>query len=61
MFVVFILYSANLDPYYVGQTEDLARSVEEHNSHVFQFSSTKITRDWAVYFFITCESRAQAV
>ena len=61
MFLVYILYSEKLDQYYVGQTEDLSRRIEEHNSHVFKYSSTKITDDWHLYFSIDCESRTQAV
>ncbi|WP_425639070.1 GIY-YIG nuclease family protein [Algoriphagus yeomjeoni] len=61
MFVVYILYSVKVDQFYIGQSEDFGRRIEEHNSHIFQSASTKITNDWSLYFSLECETRAQAV
>jgi putative endonuclease len=61
MFIVYILYSQKLDHYYVGQTENIERRIMEHNLHVFQSASTKVTDDWTLYFSLNCHSRVQAV
>jgi putative endonuclease len=58
---VYILYSKEIDRYYVGQTQDLAVRLDQHLNKVFYKGHTKQANDWIVYFTITCSSRNQAV
>jgi putative endonuclease len=60
-FFVYILYSPNLDRYYIGQTEDLERRFVEHNTHYFEKSSTRTADDWQMYLSVQCNSREQSV
>jgi predicted GIY-YIG superfamily endonuclease len=43
---VYILYSASLDKYYIGETRDLAERLAAHNSGKYGVSYTKKTNDW---------------
>jgi len=58
---VYILYSAQTDKYYIGQTEDLERRLIEHNSHLFQDSYTKISSDWKMKISLACSLKKQAI
>ena len=61
MFYIYILYSKNIDTFYVGQTIDLHKRVEEHNSKFYDNTYTAKTNDWILYFSIECDSRKQAI
>jgi putative endonuclease len=61
LFYVYILYSTTTDSFYIGQTEDLERRLDEHNLHLFKFSYTSRASDWEVFFTIKCTSRRQAI
>ena len=45
---VYILYSAKSDRYYVGETDDVARRVELHNTGYFKGAFTSGADDWIV-------------
>jgi len=61
MFYIYILYSKNMDSFYVGQTLDLQKRVEEHLSKFYDNTYTGKTNDWILYFSIECDSRRQAI
>ena len=50
-----------MDAFYVGQTIDLHKRVEEHNSKFYDNTYTSKTNDWNLYFSIECDSRKQAI
>ncbi|PWJ54751.1 putative endonuclease [Dyadobacter jejuensis] len=58
-FVVYILFSASLGKYYVGQTQDLEVRLQQHNSGRGKFTSTGAP--WAVVHQQTFATRAEAV
>ncbi|MBC7912783.1 MAG: GIY-YIG nuclease family protein [Pyrinomonadaceae bacterium] len=39
LFFVYIIYSAKLDRYYVGHTEDLAKRLNDHNTGLSTYTS----------------------
>ena len=59
MFYAYILYSATLGRFYVGQTEDLANRLKEHGQGRGIY--TQQTSDWIVVYSEMCISRADAV
>ena len=61
MFYIYILYSKNLDVFYVGQTIDLQKRVEEHNSKFYDNTFTSKSTDWILHHSIKCDSRKQAI
>ncbi|HEY5591715.1 MAG TPA: GIY-YIG nuclease family protein [Paludibacter sp.] len=61
MFYVYILYSKIIDAYYVGQTIDVNKRIEEHNSKFYKNTSTAKANDWMLHFLIECTSRNQAI
>ncbi|WP_133554344.1 GIY-YIG nuclease family protein, partial [Algoriphagus boseongensis] len=58
---VYILYSKSTDRFYVGQTVDLEKRLEEHNQNTFSKAHTKNVNDWEIFFSIECSSRNQAI
>ncbi|MFO7824739.1 MAG: GIY-YIG nuclease family protein [Cyclobacterium sp.] len=58
-YYVYILYSASLDRFYVGQTQDLEARLQRHNSG--RNKSTKAGVPWEMVLFETCVDRTEAV
>ena len=58
---VYIIYSKNLNKYYVGETSDLQKRLEEHKSGFYVNSYTSKAQDWILFFQIDCEHKAQAL
>ena len=59
--VVYVLYSALLDSYYVGQSQDISTRLAWHIDKVFVRNFTKRAADWVLFLLIECKSRKQAV
>lgn len=57
---VYILCSKSGHTYYIGETEDLNRRLDEHNNHFFRGAQTTRARDWEIYLTIPCFDRIQA-
>jgi putative endonuclease len=58
-YFVYILESELNGSYYVGQTEDLQKRLEEHNKGRVQ--STKYSRPWKLVHYEEYESRSESV
>ena len=50
MAVVYVLYSASVNKFYVGSCVDLEERTEKHLSKHFPGAFTGKTTDWVVYF-----------
>jgi len=46
MFYVYLIRSNQLDQYYIGQTNDLRRRIEEHKTGMSKYTSR--TNDWTI-------------
>ena len=58
-YICYILYSKNLDRYYIGETENLNQRLIQHNSGFFKGCYTSKSSDWEVFHLIICETRQQ--
>ena len=58
---VYIIYSGEVDKYYVGETVNPKERVRRHNVHFYESASTKIASDWKLFLTVKCESRSQAL
>ncbi|MFQ5822136.1 MAG: GIY-YIG nuclease family protein [Candidatus Heimdallarchaeota archaeon] len=59
MFYLYILYSKSHDRYYVGQTDNLEKRLERHNSGMV--SSTKSFVTWKLVYSENYATRSEAV
>ena len=59
MYYVYILYSARVDRYYVGQMDDLTSRLQHHNDG--KVTSTKAYVPWEMKYNETCETRSEAM
>ena len=46
---VYILKSDSLHKYYIGETEDMERRIQQHREGFYEHSFTKITTDWDIF------------
>ncbi len=58
-FFVYIIYSRQLDKYYVGYTADLSKRINEHNSGVSNFTAE--ASDWVLKYYESQQSRLSAM
>lgn len=59
--VVYIIYSAALDKFYIGQTEEFEGRLIKHLLNTDKTSFTSRADDWEEYLLIPCENRTQAL
>ncbi len=59
--VVYILYSKNLDRYYIGSTKDINQRIEFHIGKVFKLNFTKRSEDWELYHSISTKNISVAI
>jgi putative endonuclease len=59
MFIVYILYSSNLDQYYVGHTQNMEDRLSRHNSG--RSLSTKKGKPRILVYTETFETRSEAM
>ena len=58
MFCFYILYSANIDRYYIGHTNNLSERIRKHNSKHKGFTGQ--TDDWVLVYLEEYETKSQA-
>ncbi len=56
---VYIIYSAILDKYYVGYSEDILQRLEQHNSGISDFTAK--ANDWLLKYSVPFASRTDAM
>ena len=59
-FKVYILFSLSSKKYYIGQTNDLERRMEEHN-HISEHSYTSKHRPWELQVTLEMANRSSAM
>ncbi|HYD20477.1 MAG TPA: GIY-YIG nuclease family protein [Flavipsychrobacter sp.] len=58
IYSVYIIFSAKLDKYYVGYTEDLMVRLAQHNEGISDFTS--VAQDWILVYSQPFETREAA-
>ncbi|MDD5572103.1 MAG: GIY-YIG nuclease family protein [Bacteroidales bacterium] len=59
MFTLYIIYSAVLDKYYVGYTENIEQRIRKHNSNHKGFTGKKY--DWVLKYSETFQTKQEAI
>ena len=59
MFYVYLIRSNQLDQYYIGQTNDLRRRIDEHKTGMSKYTSR--TDDWMLVYYEAYTSRSLAM
>ena len=52
MYLVYVIYSAKLNRYYIGTTDNIERRLQEHNDGVYKDSFTCRGVPWEIYLVI---------
>jgi len=62
MIACYIIYSKQIDKFYIGATqEDVNSRLEKHNSSTYGNKFTSQANDWVLFHFIECNSYAQSI
>jgi putative endonuclease len=59
MFFTYILYSATINKYYVGQTDNIENRLRSHHSGISPY--TKIANDWQLVYSESFQTRKEAI
>jgi putative endonuclease len=57
---VYIIQSASSDKFYVGETIDLQKRLDEHNSGLYKGAHTSNYNDWVLMAALPCRDRSHA-
>ena len=60
-YCVYVLYSKEIDSFYIGQTINLEIRIIEHLLHSMEDAYTKRAKDWELYYELLCADRHQAI
>jgi len=62
MYYVYILYSKEIDRYYIGHSNDVQRRLQEHNHPRLRRKYSSQTSDWILVFQVSAgETRSDAL
>jgi len=61
MHYLYVIFSENLNRYYIGETPDIRIRLDQHNKHYFKRGFTKAANDWKFSLTYQCENRTQAL
>ncbi len=61
MHYLYIIFSESLGNYYVGESPDPNRRLEQHNTHYFKNNFTKAASDWALKLKFQTSTKEDAV
>ena len=61
MHYVYILYSEQLDRFYVGQTHDVYSRLSRHNGDYYEGKWTAKGKPWTLFLEIECLDKRQAL
>lgn len=59
MFYIYIIFSNEVNKYYVGQTENIDERVISHNSGISKYTS--ISNNWELVYSESFETRKEAI
>ena len=58
---LYIIYSEQLDKFYVGETSNVEQRISIHNSHEIKSAYTKAASDWVLKLSFNCANRNEAL
>ncbi len=61
MYYVYAVYNRMAKKYYIGQTEDLARRICQHNDHVYVSYTSRFPGEWELIYKESVATRSEAL
>ncbi len=61
MHYLYIIYSKSLNKYYVGESHDVKKRLEQHKNHHYKSNFSRIASDWELLLQKQLKNREQAL
>jgi putative endonuclease len=61
MYHVYAIYNAQAKKFYIGQTEDLDKRLQEHNNHLLGGYTARFDGEWQLIYKEMVDTRQQAL
>jgi len=61
MHFVYIIYSAEYDKYYIGESVNPAERTEQHKTGFYKNASTSFAKDWELKLILNLNNRSEAL
>ena len=61
MYDVYVIYNSAASKYYIGQTEDIARRLSEHNDHTYKSYTSRFPGEWKLIHKESVATRSEAL
>lgn len=61
MFCVYVIYNKDAEKYYIGQTEDIERRLNQHNNHTFKTYTSRFPGEWELIHQESVATRSEAL
>jgi len=61
MLYVYIIYNKMANKYYVGQTENVDRRLDQHNNHTFKTYTSRFPGEWKLIHQESVATRSEAL
>lgn len=56
-----LIYNRSANKYYIGQTEDLQRRIQQHNEHTFKGYTARFRGEWVLIYSESVATRIEAL
>ena len=61
MFFVYAIYNQVAKKFYIGQSHDIKKRLEEHNSHSFKGYTSRFEGEWKLIYEESVDTRSEAL
>ena len=61
MFYIYAIYNHEANKFYIGQTENLPKRLDEHNQHTFKGYTARFPGEWKFIYQESASTRSEAL
>jgi putative endonuclease len=61
MLCVYVIYNKTANRYYIGQTEDIERRLNQHNNHTYKSYTSRFPGEWKLIHLESVATRSEAL
>lgn len=61
MYTVYVIYNETANKFYIGQSQDIIKRIELHNSHLFKGYTSQFNGNWKLLYREEYKTRGEAL